>query len=129
MTTNGALQIVLFFGILAALIKPLGVYMARVFAGERTFLDPVLRPVERIIYRICGVNPEREQHWTTYTVAMLLFNFAGLLLLYVLQRTQHLLPLNPQGLAPVPADLAWNTAASFTSNTNWQNYSGEATMS
>src|SRR6478672_6262533 len=101
MTTNGALQIVLFFGILAALIKPLGVYMARVFAGERTFLDPVLRPVERIIYRICGVNPEREQHWTTYTVAMLLFNFVGLLLLYVLQRTQHLLPLNPERLAPV----------------------------
>ena len=99
MTTNGVLQIVLFFGILAVLIKPLGVYMARVFAGERTFLDPVLRPVERLIYRICGVDPEREQHWTTYTVAMLLFNFAGLLLLYVLQRTQHLLPLNPQGLA------------------------------
>lgn len=129
MTTNGLLQILLFFAVLLALIKPLGIYMAQVFAGEWTFFDPVLRPVEGAIYRICGVDAESEQHWTTYTVAMLLFNFAGLLLLYLLQRLQHLLPFNPQGLSPVPPDLAWNTAASFTSNTNWQNYSGETTLS
>ena len=129
MTANGVIQLLLFFGALMLLIKPVGTYMARVFTGESTFLDPLLRPIERLIYRVCGVNAEQEQHWTTYTVAMLLFNFAGLALLYLLQRIQHLLPLNPQGLAPVPPDLAWNTAASFTSNTNWQNYSGESTMS
>lgn len=129
MTTNGLLQICLFFAVLLVLIKPLGVYMARVFTGEETFLDPALRPLERAIYRICGVDAAVEQHWTTYTVAMLLFNFTGLVLLYALQRMQHLLPLNPQGLAPVPPDLAWNTAVSFTSNTNWQNYSGETTLS
>jgi len=129
MTATGTFQIVLYFGILALLIRPLGAYMARVFGGERTLLDPVLEPVARGIYRVTGVRPEREQHWTTYTVAMLLFNFSGLVLLYLLERLQHLLPLNPQGFGPVPADLAWNTAASFTSNTNWQSYSGETTMS
>jgi K+-transporting ATPase ATPase A chain len=92
-------------------------------------LDRVFLPIERLIYRICGVDPAQEQHWTTYTVAMLLFNFAGLLLLYLLQRVQQWLPLNPQGLAAVPSDLAWNTAVSFTTNTNWQNYSGESTLS
>ena len=129
MTTNGVFQILLYFGLLFLLIKPLGIYMARVFGGEWTFLDPALRPLERGIYRICGVHADHEQHWTTYTVAMLLFNFAGLLLLYFLQRLQHLLPLNPQGLGAVPPDLAWNTAVSFTTNTNWQNYSGETTAS
>jgi K+-transporting ATPase ATPase A chain len=129
MTTNGVFQILLYFGLLVLLIKPLGTYMARVFGGEWTILDPVLRPLERFIYRICGVRADEEQHWTTYTVAMLLFNFAGLLLLYSLQRLQHLLPLNPQGLRAVPPDLAWNTAVSFTTNTNWQNYSGETTVS
>ncbi len=129
MTSNGLLQICLFFAALLALIKPLGVYMARVFTGEWTLLDPVLRPLERAIYRICGIDAALEQHWTTYTVAMLLFNCAGLVSLYALQRMQHLLPLNPQGLPPVPPDLAWNTAVSFTSNTNWQNYSGETTLS
>jgi len=129
MTADGVFQILLYFGILALLIRPLGAYMARVFGGERTLLDPVLEPVARGIYRVTGVRPEQEQHWTTYTVAMLLFNFCGLVLLYLLERLQHLLPLNPQGFGPVPADLAWNTAASFTSNTNWQSYSGETTMS
>jgi K+-transporting ATPase ATPase A chain len=129
MTTNGVFQILLYFGLLFLLIKPLGIYMARVFGGQWTFLDPVLRPLERGIYRICGVHADDEQHWTTYTVAMLLFNFASLLLLYFLQRLQPLLPLNPQGLGAVPPDLAWNTAVSFTTNTNWQNYSGETTAS
>jgi potassium-transporting ATPase potassium-binding subunit len=129
MTLNGWLQIALYLGLVVALIKPLGLYMARVFNGERTFLDPVLRPVERLIYRLCGVNPRQEQHWTTYTAAMLLFSLAGLLLLYALQRLQHVLPLNPQGFDPVAPDLAFNTAVSFTSNTNWQAYSGESTMS
>lgn len=129
MTTNGILQVVVYFGLVAVLIKPLGLYMARVFDGEPTFLDPVFGPLERTIYRLCGVRAEEEQHWTTYTAAMLLFNFAGLVLLYALERLQHLLPFNPQGLPPVPPDLAWNTAVSFTTNTNWQSYSGETTMS
>jgi K+-transporting ATPase ATPase A chain len=129
MTANGLLQIALYIGVLVLLVKPLGLYMARVFNGERTFLDPVLRPVERLIYRLCGVNPRQEQHWTIYTAAMLIFNLAGMVLLYALQRLQHLLPLNPQGFDPPSADSAFNTAASFTSNTNWQSYGGESTMS
>ena len=111
------------------LIKPLGLYMARVLNGERTFLDPVLRPVERLIYRLSGVDPRQEQHWTTYTAAMLIFNLAGLVLLYALQRLQDVLPLNPQAFAPPSPDSAFNTAVSFTSNTNWQSYAGESTMS
>ena len=129
MTLNGWLQIVLFLGLVLALIKPLGLYMARVFNNERTFLDPVLRPVERLIYWLCGIKPGQEQHWTTYTAAMLLFNLAGMVLLYALQRLQHVLPLNLQGFDPVTPDLAFNTAASFTANTNWQAYAGESTMS
>jgi K+-transporting ATPase ATPase A chain len=129
MTLNGWLQIALYLGLVVVFIKPLGLYMARVFNGERTFLDPVLRPVERLIYRVSGVDPRQEQHWTTYTAAMLLFNLAGLLLLYAMQRLQHVLPLNPQGFDLVAPDLAFNTAVSFTSNTNWQAYSGESTMS
>jgi potassium-transporting ATPase potassium-binding subunit len=129
MTANGLLQIILYFAVLLALIKPLGLYMARVFNGERTFLDPVLRPVERLIYRLSGVDPGQEQHWTTYTAAMLMFNLAGVVLLYALQRLQHVLPLNPQDFAPPSPDSAFNTAVSFTSNTNWQSYAGESTMS
>jgi potassium-transporting ATPase potassium-binding subunit len=129
MTVNGIFQIALFFGLVVLLVKPLGLYMAHAFNGERTFLDPVLRPVERVIYWLGGVDPRQEQHWTTYTAAMLLFNLAGLILLYALQRLQHVLPLNPQGFDPVAPDLAFNTAVSFTSNTNWQAYSGESTMS
>jgi potassium-transporting ATPase potassium-binding subunit len=129
MTLNGLLQIALYLGLLVLLVKPLGLYMARVFNGERTFLDLVLRPVERLLYRISGVDPRQEQHWTTYTAAMLLFNLAGFVLLYALQRLQHVLPLNPQDFGPPSADSAFNTAASFTSNTNWQSYAGESTMS
>ena len=129
MTLNGWLQIALYVGVLLLCVRPLGRYMARVFNGERTFLDPVLRPVERLIYRVSGVDPRQEQHWTTYTAAMLLFNLAGFVLLYGLQRLQHLLPLNPQGFGPPSPDSAFNTAVSFTSNTNWQSYAGESTMS
>ena len=103
--------------------------MARVYQGERTWLDPVLGPVERLLYRVCGVDPAAEQGWKTYTAALLLFNLAGLLLLFALERTQAFLPFNPQGQPNVPTDLAWNTAVSFTTNTNWQNYGGETTMS
>src|ERR671922_1846134 len=129
MTLNGWLQIALYVGVLVLCVKPLGLYMARVFNGDRTFLDPVMRPVERLIYKVSGVDPRQEQHWTTYTAAMLLFNLAGFVLLYGLQRLQHVLPLNPQSFDPVAPDLAFNTAVSFTSNTNWQAYSGESTMS
>jgi K+-transporting ATPase ATPase A chain len=129
MTVNGVLQILLFFGIVLAVTKPLGVYMARVFNRERTLLDPVLGPIERLIYGVSDVKPDVEQHWTTYTIAMLLFNFVGLLVLYGMQRFQHLLPLNPQGLGPISEDSSFNTAVSFTSNTNWQSYSPESTMS
>jgi potassium-transporting ATPase potassium-binding subunit len=129
MTLNGWLQIALYVGVLVLCVKPLGLYMARVFNGERTFLDPVLRPVERLIYAVSGVDPRQEQHWTTYTAAMLLFSLASFVLLYALQRLQHVLPLNPQGFDPPSPDSAFNTAVSFTSNTNWQSYSGESTMS
>jgi len=129
MTTNGWLQIGLFFVVLLAVTKPLGVYMARVFAGEKTFLDPVLRPLERLLYRLCGVDEKTEMDWKEYTVAMLLFSAVSMLLLYAIERVQQWLPWNPQHFPAVPAALAFNTAASFTTNTNWQNYSGEATMS
>ena len=129
MTINGWIQIAIYFAVLTALVVPLGRYMARVFEGERTVLSPVLRPVEALLYRVSGVDETREQHWITYTVAMLLFNAAGFALLYALLRLQHLLPLNPADMSAVPADLAFNTAVSFTTNTNWQNYGGESTMS
>ena len=129
MTLNGWLQIALYVGVLLLCVKPLGLYMARVFNGERTFLDPVMRPVERLIYAVSGVDPRQEQHWTTYTAAMLLFSLASFVLLYALQRLQDVLPLNPQGFAPPSPDSAFNTAVSFTSNTNWQSYAGESTMS
>ncbi|MEO5929920.1 MAG: potassium-transporting ATPase subunit KdpA, partial [Candidatus Kapaibacterium sp.] len=128
MTGNGILQILLFFGLLLLVTRPLGKYMAGVFNGGKTFLDRIIGPVERLIYRLCGIDPEQEQHWTTYTVAMLLFNVAGMLLLYGLQRLQHLLPFNPAGLGAPSADLSFNTAVSFVTNTNWQAYSGESTL-
>ncbi len=129
MTANGWIQIAIYFAVLTLLVVPLGRYMARVFEGERTFLSPVLRPVEGLLYRAAGVDETREQHWIAYTVAMLLFNAAGFLLVYAIQRLQHVLPLNPAGQSAVPADLAFNTAVSFATNTNWQNYGGESTMS
>ena len=129
MTANGWLQIGLFFVTVFAVTKPLGNFMAKVFSHERTWLDPVLRPVERLVYRLTAVDEEREMAWTEYAVAMLLFSAASMIVLYVLQRVQHSLPWNSQGFAGVAPDLAFNTAASFTTNTNWQNYTGESTMS
>lgn len=122
-------KIAVFFLIVLALTKPLGLYMRRVFSGERTFADRALRPIERLIYRLGGVDPEREQDWQSYTIAMLVFSGAGLLLTYLVERVQHRLPLNPDRLGAVAPDLAWNTATSFATNTNWQAYVGEATMS
>jgi len=129
MTANGWLQIGIYLVILLALTKPMGVYMTRVFSGQKTFLDPVLRPVERLLYRVTGVDETREMPWTEYAIAMLLFSGVSMLLLYLIERVQQWLPWNPQHLATVAPDLAFNTAASFTTNTNWQNYSGESTMS
>ena len=129
MTLNGFLQIGLFFLVLLALVKPLGWYMARVFEGAPTPFDPVLGPIERVIYRLGAVRATEEMDWKTYGVAMLLFSAAGMFALYVLQRFQGFLPLNPQGFGAVPADLAFNTAVSFVTNTNWQAYAGEVTMS
>jgi K+-transporting ATPase ATPase A chain len=129
MTVNGVAQILIFFALIAATAVPLGIYMARVFAGERTFLSPVLLPVEKLLYRLSGVDETREQGWVTYAVAMLLFNLACFVLLYALMRLQYYLPFNPQGMTAVPVDLALNTAISFTTNTNWQNYGGETTLS
>ncbi|KAA0594542.1 K+-transporting ATPase ATPase A chain [Azospirillum lipoferum] len=128
MTANGWIQILVFLALVVAVTRPLGGFMTRVFTGERTLLSPILGPVERGLYRLAGVNERAEQHWVTYAVSMLLFSAAGMLLLYALQRLQDVLPLNPLGMAAVPADLAFNTAASFTTNTNWQNYGGETTM-
>jgi len=130
MTLNGWLQIVVFLALIFAITKPLGVFMARVFAREKTFLDPVLRPIERLIYRVTGVDESHEMCWTEYATTMLVFSAVSMLVLYLIQRIQGMLPFNPQHLAAVtPAHLAWNTAASFTTNTNWQAYSGETTMS
>ncbi|TGV58052.1 potassium-transporting ATPase subunit KdpA [bacterium M00.F.Ca.ET.141.01.1.1] len=129
MTINGWIQILIFCGILVLLVKPLGGYMHRVFNGDRTPLSPVLGPLERGLYRICGTGEREEQHWTTYAVSLLLFNLAGFLVLYFLQRLQGSLPYNPAGMSAVDPALAFNTAASFMTNTNWQNYGGESTMS
>ncbi|MDW6022982.1 potassium-transporting ATPase subunit KdpA [Mesorhizobium sp. BAC0120] len=129
MTLIGWIQIVLFCAIVVVLVKPLGWYMTRVFNGERTFLSPVLRPVERLLYWAGGVDAGREQHWLTYTVAMLFFHVGGFLILYFLIRLQGVLPFNPAGMTAVAPDLSFNTAVSFITNTNWQNYGGESTMS
>jgi K+-transporting ATPase ATPase A chain len=129
MTFNGWLQIGLFFVVVLALVKPLGLYMARVFSGERTFLSPVLKPIEAGFYAISGVDPKKEQGWLSFTVSMLMFNALGFILLYAILRLQGILPLNPQGFGAVAPDLAFNTAVSFVTNTNWQSYGGETTMS
>jgi K+-transporting ATPase ATPase A chain len=129
MSVNGWLQIAVFIAAVLLLAKPMGSFMTRVFERRRTFLDPVLGPCERFLYRLTGVNPDEEMTWSGYTVAMLIFSTASLVLTYVIQRLQHLLPLNPQHLATVPADLAFNTAVSFSTNTNWQAYVPETTMS
>ncbi|HXR36390.1 MAG TPA: potassium-transporting ATPase subunit KdpA [Candidatus Binataceae bacterium] len=129
MLSNALIQVGLFAVLVMIISVPLGLYMARVFADEHTFLDPILRPLERAIYRVCGINPGDEMTWVEYAVAMLLFSFVGMVVLYGLERLQQFLPLNPQAFGPPAPDLAFNTAASFTTNTNWQAYGGESTMS
>jgi K+-transporting ATPase ATPase A chain len=129
MTFNGWLQIALFCAIVTALVKPFGAYMTTIVTGERNFLSPILHPVERAIYWCCGVDEKQEQHWVTYAVAMLLFSVAGFLSLYALQRFQAVLPFNPAGQPAVEQGLAFNTAMSFVTNTNWQSYTPETTMS
>ena len=130
MTANGWFQILLFLLIIFLITKPTGKYLTRVFTGGRTFLDPVMRPLERLIYRLTGVDEKSEMRWTEYAVAMLLFSLVSMLLLYAMERLQQFLPFNPQHFSAVtPAHVAFNTAASFTTNTNWQAYSGESTMS
>ncbi len=129
MTANGWFQICFFFALVLVCAKPMGVYMARVFERERTFADILFRPIERLLYKLSGVDETHEMRWTEYATAMLLFSLVTMLVTYAIERLQHLLPLNPQHLANVPADLALNTAASFTTNTNWQSYVPEATMS
>lgn len=129
MTTYGWAQIAIFFLAILLLARPMGLYMTAVFEGRRTFLDPLLRPVERLLYRLTGIDPEQEMHWTTYLVATLIFSAVTLLLTYAVERTQAHLPWNPQHLPGVEPALAWNTAISFTTNTNWQAYSPETTMS
>jgi K+-transporting ATPase ATPase A chain len=129
MTANGWLQISVYLLVILAITKPLGIFMTCVFTRERTFLDPVLRPLERLLYRLTGVDETREMRWTEYTFAMLLFSGVSMVLLYLIERVQAWLPWNPQQLAGVAPDLAFNTAASFTTNTNWQNYVPETTMS
>ena len=129
MSANGWLQFAIFSLILLATVRPVGIYLARVLEGERTWLDPVLRPVERLIYRLSGVNAPEEMNWREYSFAALGFSAVSMLLTYGIERLQHMLPWNPQGLVAVGPDLAWNTAASFTTNTNWQSYTPETTMS
>ncbi|PSH68227.1 potassium-transporting ATPase subunit KdpA [Phyllobacterium brassicacearum] len=129
MTLNGWLQILVYCGIIILLVKPLGGYMTRVFNGDRTLLSPVFVRVERGLYRLAGTSEREEQHWTTYTAALLFFSLAGFIVLYLLQRLQGGLPFNPAGMGATEPDLAFNTAVSFVTNTNWQNYGGESTMS
>jgi potassium-transporting ATPase potassium-binding subunit len=129
MTAIGWIQIILYCAIIVALAKPLGWYMTRVFNGERTFFSPILRPVEAGLYRIGGVDEKREQHWLTYTIAMLLFHVGGFLIIYAVMRLQAVLPFNPAEQSAVAEDLSFNTAISFITNTNWQNYGGESTLS
>ena len=129
MTLNGWLQITLLFALVLLAVRPLGLYMARVFQGESVFLQPVLGPLERVFHRLSGVDPAREQGWLAYSLAMLVFSALGFVSLYAILRLQAFLPWNPQGFDGLAPDLAFNTAISFLTNTNWQSYSGETTMS
>jgi len=129
MTLNGVLQIMFYIVVLTLLAKPLGAFMARIYQREKTFLDPLLGSLERIIYRIARINPDEEMDWKANALAMLIFNFLGFLVVYALQRMQQFLPMNPQGFGAVSPDSSFNTAVSFASNTNWQGYGGETTMS
>src|ERR1022692_2616297 len=129
MSANGWFQFAVFSVILLASVRPVGIYLARVLEGERTWLDPVLRPVERLIYRLCGINSDKEMNWREYAYSVLGISAVSQVVTYGFERLQHMLPWNPQGLAAVGPDLAWNTAASFITNTNWQSYTPETTMS
>src|SRR6201993_1179021 len=130
MTANGWFQICVFLALIFLVTKPMGIFMARVFSRERTFMDPVLRPIEKLLYRVTRVDEDHEMGWMEYAVSMLSFSLVSMLVLYLMERVQGFLPFNPQKFGAVsPAHLAFNTAASFTTNTNWQNYSGESTMS
>ena len=129
MSANGWLQFGIYSVVLLATVRPVGAYLARVLEGERTWLDPLLRPIERLVYKLSGVNAQEEMNWREYAFAMLGFSAVTLLVTYGLERLQAHLPWNPQGLANIGPDLAWNTAASFTTNTNWQFYTPETTMS
>src|SRR5437016_12523464 len=130
MQTSGWLQLLLYVVALAVITKPMGLYLLRVLdANGRTWLDPVLRPLERVTYRLMGVDSSKEHNWKQYTLAMLLFSLVGCLFTYAILRLQYFLPLHPTKLAGVSPDLSFNTATSFTTNTNWQNYAGESTMS
>src|SRR5512133_2036488 len=123
------IQLIFYFVVLIALAKPLGSFMAKVYQGEHTFLDRVFGLLERLVYRVAGIDTEEEMNWKTYAIAVMIFNVLGLIFVYLLQRLQGILPLNPQGLGAVTPDSAWNTATSFATNTNWQGYGGEVTMS
>ena len=127
-TFNGVAQILVYFGILLLITKPMGLYLIAVFEKKTTWFEPVLRPVERVLYKIAGVDERREHDWKIYTVAMLIFSVISIVPLYIFERLQNHLPLNPAGQGPVDPTLAWNTAMSFVTNTNWQNYGGETTM-
>ena len=129
MTANGWFQIGFYLLVIFLLTKPVGIFMSGVFNREKTFLDPVLRPIEKLVYRLTGVDEKYDMRWTEYAIAMLLFSGVSMALLYLIERTQKWLPLNPQKFANVEPGLAFGTAASFTTNTNWQAYSGESTMS
>src|SRR5262245_57205495 len=129
MLANGYLQLALYLVVLTALARPLGLYMARVYEGRPCGLDRALGPLERLIYRLCGVRPDEEMGWKRYAAAMLAFNFLGFLAVYALQRLQGVLPWNPEHLTATPPEMAFNTAVSFATNTNWQSYGGETTLS
>src|SRR6516225_5120271 len=130
MNISGWMQLGLFIGVLLLITKPLGLHLCQVLdVSGKTFMDPVVKPFEKLTYRICGIDPEKEQGWIQYSIAMLIFSMVTMLLTYGILRLQNFLPLNPQNLPAVSEALAFNTAASFTTNTNWQNYGGESTMS
>ena len=129
MSMRDFFQLALYLVILLLTAKPLGIYMDHVFEGTRTFLSPVLGPVERLLYRLIGVDPKEDQHWTKYAIHLLVFSAVSMAFTYAILRLQAGLPLNPAGMGVIPAHLAFNTAMSFTTNTNWQSYGGESTMS
>src|SRR5262249_35060870 len=130
MQVSGWIQFAIYVAVLVLITKPMGLYLSRVLDAEgRTWLDPIFRPFEKLTYTLMGVDPKREQNWKQYTFAMLAFSLVSCLFTYAILRLQNILPLNPQGLGPLSPDLAFNTATSFTTNTNWQSYGGEGTMS